>query len=1012
MNYFDFAQRKRKGFAYVLFILILLIGIGVAVYLTQFTQIFKPKAFESKLCTANSADSFRLCIGDKGARLRSGEINVIEIQNMIDCPRVGDGNACSFRIENVNGPILITGKKGVAAGFRRTDWFTGGVLLFDGSRNIYISNLIFDDNKAKACRVVVKWNVPQGQDPVLLDECRDQGLCTRFNCNSPLGVFNSSNVTLDNLRVEYFKKHGIELENSENVIVQNSVIRNGGGNTQDPQVLANLEGRPDGSGEYAIHIDGGPFKLINNQLIDILSNAVGIDSIGTSGNRSKIKGNLFTNSAGWDLYDSGGGTVGIIPPLIYVDIENNEIKDAKFAKFYWYTSVRPRWDLTNNGGIEIDVLPVESINQANVERRKLNKPDIDPYNQNHDVNILGNVIHNIQGDYGIGIGNKQFYSNFNISKNVIYNIQALPNHDPATVGPVMLYAPGTNINYNPANNCLNNPLCPIPAYSTFTAFPDVCFEVSGKCASTIRWSSKSLGNLSLKNHATGVPLGTAGANGSYDFSWKNDGEGVDLIANGKVINSFIVSGGKLVETPPYKGNILATPATCANPQNCQVRIDWDVSGIGSSTEIYANGALFKTGGVTGSVVTPWSASGVKFDLYVDGSLYDSITVQSQTTASPSPSPSPSAPPVNKAPIGVFDGVFGTQLIGWACDLDVPSTALFVHVYIDDQFGWVATADKTGEAGIAPHCGGFKDRRIITDIPEKYKDGKAHSVKIYALDNLTTSSGINTLLNGSPKTFTLQPPPPTGTLTASPNPCQTTATQSVCTSTISWNVNNPGTGRIIVKVRSSGGELGGDTPSGSADATGVSTAGETLDLYSGTTLLSSITVRGVRVNSPPKGIFDGVFGSQLLGWACDLDTPSAPINVEYYIDDQPLAFVLADRPGAAGIASNCGGFPDRRFIIDIPNQYKDGKPHTAKVFGVDNLRFVAPRLLNGSPKTFNLPAPKIGDLNPPAGGDGNVDMADFNIFARYYKDKNLRADFNGNGKVDLADLNMLIRNFGQ
>ena len=52
----------------------------------------------------------------------------------------------------------------------------------------------------------------------------------------------------------------------------------------------------------------------------------------------------------------------------------------------------------------------------------------------------------------------------------------------------------------------------------------------------------------------------------------------------------------------------------------------------------------------------------------------------------------------------------------------------------------------------------------------------------------------------------------------------------------------------------------------------------------------------------------------------------------------------------------------------------------------------------------------GNLNED--DDDDVDLGDFNIFARYYKDKDLRADFSGDGKVDLADLNLLIRNFGK
>ncbi len=38
---------NQKGFAHILLLLLLLIGLGVAVYLTQFTQIFKSKASSS-----------------------------------------------------------------------------------------------------------------------------------------------------------------------------------------------------------------------------------------------------------------------------------------------------------------------------------------------------------------------------------------------------------------------------------------------------------------------------------------------------------------------------------------------------------------------------------------------------------------------------------------------------------------------------------------------------------------------------------------------------------------------------------------------------------------------------------------------------------------------------------------------------------------------------------------------------------------------------------------------------
>src|SRR3989338_9245802 len=84
-------MKAERGFTHLVLIittLLLLAGIGIAVYLTQFTQIFKPKATGNGVCSANSVASFKDCLGipigsdinrnTEGWKIRNGDVNTIE----------------------------------------------------------------------------------------------------------------------------------------------------------------------------------------------------------------------------------------------------------------------------------------------------------------------------------------------------------------------------------------------------------------------------------------------------------------------------------------------------------------------------------------------------------------------------------------------------------------------------------------------------------------------------------------------------------------------------------------------------------------------------------------------------------------------------------------------------------------------------------------------------------------------------------------------------------------------
>ena len=318
--------------------------------------------------------------------------------------------------------------------------------------------------------------------------------------------------------------------------------------------------------------------------------------------------------------------------------------------------------------------------------------------------------------------------------------------------------------------------------------------------------------------------------------------------------------------PVKMGKIYADPASCVlqtNQTQCKTTIKWHAHDGGNVRVKVSSGSSVNQP-LTGpnapadsQADVPWITTiGAKFDLYLDGQIYDSVFVKASTgiPAVPSPSPSPS-PRANTAPIGIFDGVYGTQLIGWACDLDVPATAPWVHLYIDDKYVSVYKADKTGAAGIAANCGGYPDRRFVIDIPAQFKNGVAHLAKVYVIDNV--SPGINTLTNGSPKSFTLgSTPTPTPTpastlITASPNPCTISSGSTTCTSAIKLNAG--GHSNLQIKVREAGNApfTGvGASPTGIYNAPWIPASGYTFDLYSNGTVIGSVFVKGIAGTATP------------------------------------------------------------------------------------------------------------------------------------------------------------------
>jgi hypothetical protein len=120
---------------------------------------------------------------------------------------------------------------------------------------------------------------------------------------------------------------------------------------------------------------------------------------------------------------------------------------------------------------------------------------------------------------------------------------------------------------------------------------------------------------------------------------------------------------------------------------------------------------------------------------------------------------PPPPPPNTAPKGKLESASCDALKGWAQDPDLAKSSISVKIYVDSTPGktgavaYTVKADQSRSdlcASLGSCAHGF-----AWTIPAKLKDGKAHTLHVYALDS---AGGQNPELAGSPKTITCAAPP--------------------------------------------------------------------------------------------------------------------------------------------------------------------------------------------------------------------------------------------------------------
>jgi hypothetical protein len=131
----------------------------------------------------------------------------------------------------------------------------------------------------------------------------------------------------------------------------------------------------------------------------------------------------------------------------------------------------------------------------------------------------------------------------------------------------------------------------------------------------------------------------------------------------------------------------------------------------------------------------------------------SVTVGVAATPTPTPTPAASAPApvstVNKIPFGYLDSATCTEIKGWAYDSDNQNAAVTLHVYEGSTFVTSGKAN-VARADVNRVMGIVGDHGFVIPLPATLKDGKAHTLTVYALD---TAGGKNANLQQSPRTVT-------------------------------------------------------------------------------------------------------------------------------------------------------------------------------------------------------------------------------------------------------------------
>lgn len=154
------------------------------------------------------------------------------------------------------------------------------------------------------------------------------------------------------------------------------------------------------------------------------------------------------------------------------------------------------------------------------------------------------------------------------------------------------------------------------------------------------------------------------------------------------------------------------------------------------------------------------------------------------------------------------------------------------------------------------------------------------------------------------------------------------------------------------------------------------------------------------NQPVEGNFDEITSAGVMrGWTLDRNSSSASTQFHVYLNGPAGQGGTLIGSGTANVPRSdvnqvLGVTGNHGFEFSIPSQYRNGATHSAYVYGIDLNDSAGNRLLNGSPRSFNIPttppptpppAPTPTPTPVPPPGCATVNTGSF--FGCYYQGLN-------------------------
>jgi hypothetical protein len=186
-------------------------------------------------CKASDAATLRGCVD----RLNGGTSDLLEITGPIACAPSDD---CTIALSTTH-PVTIFGSPGRGAGISRSGKRTMPVVVGVGTNGVTISNLVFDEDANVSC------DPTQGPNGYV------------YPCAPTLQFYKATRVVLDRLIVSNAQFNAIAVNLSQDVTIQNSIIRN-----------ARVFGIWSGAGDVEPRTTR--LRIQNNLMEDIQSNAI------------------------------------------------------------------------------------------------------------------------------------------------------------------------------------------------------------------------------------------------------------------------------------------------------------------------------------------------------------------------------------------------------------------------------------------------------------------------------------------------------------------------------------------------------------------------------------------------------------------------------------------------------------------------------------------------------------------------------------------------------------------